>query len=130
MKDIDLYIEYCSFSEAQSNERSMNGSATVGKGVQTSGKFDKGKLPSPIEILRMLNIKEGNVNQAGYWSLCCPFHKNGAETHASLNMHHQRGNYRCHACGAKGGDILKFYCEVTSKSFKEAAKELGAWGDK
>ncbi len=124
----DRATEYCSTPVAQRSNKHINYTkiAPVNR-TFFSNKFDKNKLPCPIEVLNMLSIKVGKVNKAGYWSLFCPFHKNGSEVHPSLNMHYHRGNYRCHACGAKGGDILKFYCEVTGKSFTEAAKELGAW---
>lgn len=94
------------------------------------GRFDKNSLPVPIDVINKLGLKVGKLNEAGYYVLCCPFHKNGGEKHPSFNLHHQRGNYRCHTCGVKGGNIVKLYCEVTKKSFKEAAIELGTWREK
>jgi len=93
-----------------------------------AGKFNRRKLPAPIAVLYQLNIQTGRVNQGGYWVIRCPFHKGGAEQHPSLNLHQVNGNYLCHACGAKGGDILAFFRQVTGVNFVEAAKRLGAWG--
>lgn len=91
------------------------------------GHFNKRKLPMPIWVLDKLNIKTGRINNAGYWIIRCPFHKNGAEEHPSLNIHQVQGNFRCHACAAKGGDILAFYMQYTKKSFVESAKNLRSW---
>jgi hypothetical protein len=91
------------------------------------GKFNKSKLPSPITVLKMLGLKPGKANSSGYYPLGCPFHKNGQEQHPSLNVHEKKGNYKCHACLEKGGNILDFYMKVTGKGFVEAAKMLGAW---
>jgi DNA primase len=35
------------------------------------------------------------------------------------------GHFRCHACGARGGDIIALHMLVTGKSFIEAVHELG-----
>ena len=92
------------------------------------GRFNKSFLPMTIKVLDLLGIKKtGKANRGGYWVLKCPFHNHGKESHPSLNLHQVTGHYRCHACGKKGGDILDFYMEMTSKNFKEAAIELGAW---
>jgi hypothetical protein len=87
------------------------------------GRFNPRLLPNPHTILRRLWIIYGNTNNNGYWSLCCPFHK---DSDFSLSLHHLDGNYFCHECGAKG-NILDFYMEVTGKDFIKASTELGAW---
>lgn len=89
--------------------------------------FNRSLLPMPIVVLQRFGIKPGKANRGGYWILCCPFHKDGKEKNPSLHLQQVKGNYRCHACGIKGGDILSFYRAVTGKSFKDAAQELGAW---
>lgn len=94
---------------------------------KTRGSFNKPKLPMPIDVLYRLSIRTGKVNQKGYWVITCPFHKDGDEKHPSLNLHQIHGHFLCHACGAKGGDILAFFMQVTGTSFISAAKELGAW---
>ena len=89
--------------------------------------FNRSALPMPIVGLDRLGIKAGKANRGGFWVLCCPFHKDGREKNPSLHLQQVTGHYRCHACGAKGGNILDFYRAVTGKSFKNAARELGAW---
>ena len=91
--------------------------------------FRRLQLPSPADVLHRLGLKALKANTQGYLKLHCPFHKNGKELRPSLNLHQTTGHFRCHACGAKGGDILAFYMNVTGKSFINAAKELGAWGE-
>jgi hypothetical protein len=95
--------------------------------VKQHAHFNRSALPMPIAVLTKLGIKPGKANQGGFWSLRCPFHKNGKELKPSLNLQQVQGYYRCHACGAKGGDILSFYMDVTGKHFVAAAYELGAW---
>lgn len=90
-------------------------------------KYNKEKLPSPESVLNILGLKAIKRNQKGYLVLCCPFHKGGAEKNPSLNLHSSKGHYKCHSCGAKGGSIIDFYIKHTNTSFKEAAKDLGAW---
>ena len=93
------------------------------------GKFNRSALPVPATVLQHLGIVPiGKVNHAGYFLLRCPFHNGGQEKHPSLNIHAVDGHYRCHACGTAGGDVLAFYIAVTGKGFKDAARDLGAWG--
>jgi hypothetical protein len=91
------------------------------------GKFNRGLLPMPVAVLGRVGIKLGPANRAGYCLVKCPLHKNGKERHASLSIHQVNGNFRCFACGAHGGDVLSLWMQYTGKSFKQAAKELGAW---
>lgn len=90
-------------------------------------RFKKSLLPTPISLLARLGIKAGPANLAGYWLIKCPLHKSGKEQHASLSIHQVKGNFRCFACGAHGGDVLSLWMQCTGKTFKQAAKELGAW---
>lgn len=92
-----------------------------------NGKFNKRKLPYPIQVLTMLGIHRGKINRKDYFVIICPFHKNGQEIHPSLNVHQDDGHYLCHACGERGGDILDFYMLATGFDFVTAAKRLGAW---
>lgn len=94
---------------------------------KNKGKFNRAKLPFPVMVMFKLKISTGIPNAAGYWKIHCPFHKNGGEKNPSLNLHQVNGNFRCHACGAKGGDILAFYMQYTGTKFIDAAKQLGAW---
>lgn len=115
--------EIFSSASAASNTKSYYGL----DGRKNQFGFDRAKLPSPIAVLNMLRISAGRANRGGYFKLRCPFHKNGVERSPSLNVHQVEGHFLCHACNAKGGDILAFYMKVTGSSFTRAAKELGAW---
>lgn len=87
-------------------------------------KFDKARLPSPIQVLRMLNIEP--IRPSDLWlDVCCPVHK---DTRPSLRVHAQSGHFMCHGCGVKGGDILALYMQATRKSFVQAVTDLDAWG--
>lgn len=93
----------------------------------SQGRFNRLHLPSPISVLQQLGFLIQKANAKGYLQFHCPFHKDGNEKTPSLNLHKTTGHYLCHACGAKGGDILAFYMNVTGKHFITATKELGAW---
>lgn len=89
--------------------------------------FVRDLLPPPSVVLQRLGIVvPGKMNAGGFWLLRCPFHKEGNESNPSLNIHAIEGFYRCHACGAKGRDILAFYMALTRKDFREAIIDLGA----
>lgn len=100
---------------------------TIIRNKTAKSNFNKTKLPAPIIVLNSLGIKPSKINSGGYWTIHCPFHKNGAEKHPSLNLHHISGHFKCHSCDAKGGDILAFFIKITNKSFINAAKTLNAW---
>lgn len=76
----------------------------------------------PSALLEQLNIAYEN---RGRWlQVYCPFHKDGKEAQPSLSMNSEHGYYKCHACGAKGGDIIAFYRGVTGLSFTETLLRL------
>ena len=57
----------------------------------------------------------------------CPFHND--KTSGSFRIHLETGQYRCFACGAKGGDIVAFVQARYGLSFGDAAKKLSHdWG--
>nr|MBA3731709.1 hypothetical protein [Gammaproteobacteria bacterium] len=61
----------------------------------------------------------------GDWAAAnCPFHE---DTNPSLSVNLVRGGFICHACGAKGGDVLDFHRRLHGMDFVAAAKDLGAW---
>lgn len=85
--------------------------------------FSKENLPPPKKVLELLNIRY--LARGGDWiQVFCPFHANGQERNSSLSMHTQSGHYKCHACGAKGGDVIAFYRAITGCGFREALKDL------
>jgi len=54
----------------------------------------------------------------------CPFHD---DHNPSLRVRLDTGGFKCMACGARGGDVLSFHMKRYGLSFKQAAKDLGAW---
>lgn len=57
----------------------------------------------------------------------CIFHD---DHHASLGINAESGGFFCHACGAKGGDVLAAHQLIIGCDFVTAAKALGAWEEK
>ncbi len=64
------------------------------------------------------------IGRGAWRSALCPFHDDHAP---SLRVNAESGAYRCMACGAKGGDVLDFHRARHSRSFVQAARDLGAW---
>lgn len=89
------------------------------------GKLDHQSLPTPETYLR----ERGLLTQhgRGEWvSIRCPAHKNGDEAHASLRVSLRDGHFRCHACGATGGDVLALHRLVSGLGFRDAVRDLDA----
>lgn len=87
------------------------------------GSFVRALLPSPEEYYggQLLRFK----NHSGTWrQALCVFHE---EKNASLSVNLETGGYICHACGAKGGDVLDFHRQRYALRFTDAAQALGAW---
>ena len=86
--------------------------------------LDRSSLPSPLAYL----TQTGAITRKprGEWaSIRCPSHKGGDEQHASMRVSLVDGHFRCHACGAKGGDIVALHRLVTGSGFREAVQALG-----
>ena len=88
-------------------------------------KWGRSKLPNPIWVLDKLKVRYRH--RPTWIQIHCPFHGNGQEHNPSMGMDARDGHYRCHACGAKGGDVIAFYRAVTGKSFSETLKDLGVY---
>lgn len=87
-------------------------------------KYRRERLPDPLDYytkhLHALRIK-------GEWATArCPFHE---DSNPSLSVSLTHGGYLCHACGARGGDVLDFHRRLTDMDFVTAAKDLNAWED-
>jgi CHC2 zinc finger len=92
--------------------------------LQHRRKLDHASLPSPIAYLTQQGLLPGKSR--GEWaSIRCPAHKSGAEAHPSLRVSLIDGHFRCHACGAKGGDIIALHRLATGLGFREAVRDLG-----
>ena len=63
----------------------------------------------------------------GWARTSCCFHHGDNPTSLALNI--ETGGFYCHACGAKGGDLIDFIMLRDGLSFKGAAKRLGAWDE-
>jgi hypothetical protein len=89
------------------------------------GELDRGSLPQPETYLRERALL--TYWARGEWvSIRCPAHKNGDEAHASLRVSLRDGHFRCHACGASGGDVVALHRLVTGLGFRAAVHDLGA----
>lgn len=63
-------------------------------------------------------------NASGWMMVRCCFH---ADRRPSLSINIITGAFRCFSCGAHGGDVLAFHRQQHGLSFREAARDLGAW---
>lgn len=58
------------------------------------------------------------------WAIAglCPFHSDTRP--GSFYIHKESGAYKCHSCGASGGDIIDFKMRTTGASFPQVLLEL------
>jgi len=85
--------------------------------------FRRSNLQSPANYFKEQGLK---LTGGGEWKTAlCPFHD---DHNPSLSVRLDTGGFRCFACGAHGGDVLSFHMQRHGLSFKQAAKDLGAWG--
>ena len=86
--------------------------------------LDRQSLPSPLRYLTERGLL--NTTPRGEWAaIRCPAHKGGEERHPSLRVNLVDGHFKCHACGAKGGDVLALHRLITRHTFMEAVCDLG-----
>ncbi len=84
--------------------------------------FNRSNLQSPANYFKEQGIK---LIGGGEWKdALCPFHD---DHNPSLRVHIDTGGFKCMACGVHGGDVLAFHMRRHGLSFKQAAKDLGAW---
>ncbi|RQR29409.1 CHC2 zinc finger domain-containing protein [Burkholderia sp. Bp9142] len=81
-------------------------------------------LPPVTAVLAQMGAEISKSNGSGYAQIRCPIH---GECNPSLSIHLERGNWRCFACGAAGGDVLELFRRARGLTFAQAARELGAW---
>jgi hypothetical protein len=88
------------------------------------GRLDRASLPSPARYLAGHGLLTGKPR--GEWvSIRCPVHKGGDERNPSMRVSLVDGHFRCHACGAKGGDIVSLHRLATGLGFRDAVHDLG-----
>jgi len=86
--------------------------------------LDRDSLPKPLQYLTEHGRIKGKPR--GEWAaICCPVHKGGAEKNPSLRVSLVDGHFRCHACGASGGDVIALHRLITGAGFVAAVRELG-----
>jgi len=91
---------------------------------QRGEQLDRDSLPSPLTYLTERGAL--TTKARGEWAqIRCPVHKGGNEHNASLGVSLVDGHFRCHACGAKGGDIIALHRLTTGLGFREAVRDLG-----
>ena len=95
----------------------------VQRGARSVRRFDATRLPSPAHYYH--SELGTRLNGSGWVSAKCPFHDDKSP---SLGVNLEHGGYRCHCCGASGGDVLAFHMARYGLSFRAAAEALGAWG--
>lgn len=84
--------------------------------------FRRDLLPNPAKYYREQGLK---LTGGGEWkNTKCLFHD---DNRPSLGVRLDSGGFRCRVCGAHGGDVLSYHMQRYGLSFKDAAKELGAW---
>jgi hypothetical protein len=92
--------------------------------TRSRGQLDRSTLPAPVRYLSERGLVIGKPR--GEWALIrCPVHKGGDEQNPSLGVSLVDGHFRCHACGASGGDIIALHRLVTGKGFRDAVADLG-----
>lgn len=94
---------------------------TIGD-TQPQSKFNRLNLPYPESFWAAHGITFKAKN--GWVMAKCIFHD---DTHASLGINVESGGFFCHACGARGGDVLAAHQLITGYDFVTSAKVLGAW---
>ena len=111
---------------AESRKTSIEGGRMKnGNPIWEKANFMRTKLPKPDDYFNSQGLK---LNGRGVWKdAICPFHNDNSP---SLRVRSDNGAFRCMVCGAKGGDALAFHIQRYGMSFKEAAKQLGAWDEK
>lgn len=90
--------------------------------MNTTSRFRRQLLPDATHYYHQEGLKL--IGRGDWRTALCPFHRDRTP---SLSVRVPGGGFCCHACGAKGGDILDFHRRRHGLDFVTAAKELGAW---
>lgn len=91
--------------------------------MRSGTRFERERLPDPFGYFEGAGLRL--IGRGRWRSCCCPFHN---DTRPSLSVNIETGAFKCHACGARGGDLIDFHRQRHGLGFKDAAQALGAWG--
>ncbi|WP_411555596.1 CHC2 zinc finger domain-containing protein [Nitrosospira sp. Is2] len=101
----------------------MKLTSRAGGGNRPPSSFRRDLLPIPYKYYKGQGLK---LSGGGEWkNALCPLHH---DTRPSLLVHLVSGAFRCMGCQKHGGDVLSFHMQRYGLRFREAAKQLGAWG--
>ncbi len=89
--------------------------------------FDKSALPPARGFYERELVRLSRANRKGWAQANCPFHRSKGGFSFSVNL--DSGGFHCFGCDVKGGDVIAFVRRRYRLNFKEAAQQLGAWGD-
>lgn len=79
----------------------------------------RSSLPTPHYYYRKQFI---GIQALGEWvNVRCCFH---GDSNPSLSLNLVSGGFFCHACGAKGGDVIAFHRQRFDVGFNEAVLQL------
>ena len=93
--------------------------------IKTAGNnfFEQDKIQEVLDRVNIVELVSGYINLkrmgANYKGLC-PFH---SEKTPSFVVSETKQMFHCFGCGT-GGNAIKFYMDIESKSFPEALREL------
>jgi hypothetical protein len=88
--------------------------------------FERSALMSPREFYQR-DLKLTGTSRGGWARAHCIFYR--PDRNPSLYVNIDKGNFICHACGAKGHDIIAFVMLRYELSFPDACRKLGAWNE-
>ena len=86
--------------------------------------FDRSALP-PARTFYEDECGKLSRPSRGWARARCPIHGGDNPTAFSVNL--ENGGFFCHACGAKGGDLVAYVMQRDKLDFPSACKQLGAW---
>lgn len=86
-------------------------------------RFRPDRLPD-VEAFYRGQFQQLKASGKGWALTLCPFHD---DRRASFAVHLSKGAFICHACGAKGGDLVDFVKLRDGGDFVTACKTLRAW---
>jgi hypothetical protein len=86
--------------------------------------FDRSALPLPRDFYQDECGKLSRPSR-GWVRSRCPLHGGDNPTSFAVNLN--SGGFYCHACGAKGGDVVAFAMFRYKLDFRDACAKLGVW---